>query len=595
MTPRAESREPRASHAWADSVLSSLSPRDRAAQLVWPQVFGDYVANQSAGWDRVTQLIRTQRVGGFVMSIGSPLETASKINAMQRLSDVPLIFGADYESGAGFRTRGGHFLPNGIYLGGATLFPQQMALGATRDTSLAYEQGRITAIEGRAVGVHMAFAPVLDVNNNPNNPVIGPRSFGEDPELVASFGGALIRGLQQNGMLATGKHFPGHGDTDRNSHLAITEVNASRARLDSVELLPFRRAIAASVAGIMTFHGVVPALDTSPLPATLSRRVMTGLLRRELGFDGLLITDALDMTGVLARVRPGTQPVSMMTGSYGTFDSPGLAEVVKLAIEAGNDVLLMPADVATTIDAVVAGVREGRFTQARVDSSVRRILLHKHALRLHAQRYVDIDSARTVVGSAANLAIADRIAERAVTLARDAERIVPIAIAAPRRPRILSVTVAPRLDIGAGSTFDAELRRNVDVRSEWIDAADPAAGLNRITALADSVDYVIIGSYVGQGTRVADVNAPSPLIDLVRSATQRNPRTVVVAFGNPYFLQQIPFVPTYLIAWSGFTPAQRAAARALVGVADITGRLPVSIPPALRLGAGEQRRATAPR
>src|SRR5687768_5567122 len=207
------------------------------------------------------------------------------------------MFGADYEAGAGFRTRGGHFLPNGIYLGGATLFPQQMALGATRDTNLAYEQGRITALEGRALGVHMAFGPVLDVNNNPNNPVIGPRSFGEDPALVALLGSELIRGLQQNGMLATGKHFPGHGDTDQNSHLSITEVNASRARLDSVELLPFRRAVAAGLSSIMTFHGVVPALDTNPVPATLSPIVMRGLLRGALGFDGLLITDALDMNG----------------------------------------------------------------------------------------------------------------------------------------------------------------------------------------------------------------------------------------------------------------------------------------------------------
>lgn len=595
MTPRAESREPNTAEAWADSVLGSLSPRERAAQLVWPQLFGDYVAIQSPGWERLTRLIATERVGGFVMSIGSPLETAAKINAMQRLSDVPLLFGADYESGAGFRTRGGHFLPNGIYLGGATLFPQQMALGATRDTALAYEQGRITAREGRAVGVHLAFAPVLDVNNNPNNPVIGPRSFGEDPGLVASFGAALIRGLQENGMLATGKHFPGHGDTDRNSHLAITEVNASRARLDSVELLPFRRAVASNVAAIMTFHGVVPALDTSPLPATLSPKVMRGLLRGELGFDGLLITDALDMTGVLARVRPGSQPASMVTGAYGTFDSPGLAEVVKLAIEAGNDVLLMPADVPTAIDAVVAGVREGRFTQARVDSSVRRLLLHKHGLRLHLRRFVDLDSAKSTVGSAVNLATADRIAERSITLAQDTERIVPISVAAGKRPRVLSVTVAPRPDLGAGSTFDAELRRYVDLRSEWLDAADPAAGLARVTTIADSVDYVIIGSYVGQGTRVADVNAPTPLIDLVRAVTQRNPRTVVVAFGNPYFLQQIPFVPAYVIAWSGFSPSQRAAARALVGAADISGRLPVSIPPALRLGAGEQRRASAPR
>jgi len=585
---------PRAAQTWADSVLSSLSPRDRAAQLVWPQVFGDYTPEQSASWDRVKQLIAIEHVGGFVMSIGSPIETATKINAMQRLSPVPLVIGADYEAGAGFRTRGGYFLPNNIYLGGATLFPAQMALGATRDTTLAYEQGRITALEGRAVGVHMAFAPVLDVNNNPNNPVIGPRSFGEDPELVASLGAAIIRGLQQNGMAATGKHFPGHGDTEQNSHLATTMVNASRARLDSVELLPFRRAVATGVSAIMTFHGVVPSLDTSPLPATLSPVVMRSLLRQEMSFAGLLITDALDMNGVLARVRP-TAEANVVAGSYGAINSPGLAEVVKLAIDAGNDILLMPLDVPTAIDAVVAGVREGRFSQARVDSSVRRLLLHKYALGLHERRFVSVDSARRVVGIAPNLEIADRIAERAITLAKDSLRLVPLAGVTSPRPRVISVTIAARADLGAGGTFDAELRRAADVRSEWVDAADPAAALGRIGAIADSADYVVISSYLAQGTRVSDANAPTPLVDLVRAATQRNVRTIVVAFGNPYLYQQVPFVPTYMIAWGGFPPSQRAAARALLGAIEISGRLPISIPPSLRLGDGERREIRAPR
>ncbi|MEX2179702.1 MAG: glycoside hydrolase family 3 N-terminal domain-containing protein [Gemmatimonadaceae bacterium] len=580
--------------AWADSVLATLTSRERAAQLVWPQLFGDYTPAQSRGWERVAGLITTERVGGFVMSIGSPIETAAKVNAMQRLATVPLVFGADYEAGAGFRTRGGHFLPNGIYLGGATLFPQQMALGATRDAALAFEQGRITAIEGRALGVHMAFAPVLDVNNNPGNPVIGPRSFGEEPALVSSLGSALIRGLQEHGMPATAKHFPGHGDTDQNSHLQITEVNASRSRLDSVELAPFRRAIADGVDAIMTFHGVVPALDTSPLPATLSPTVMTGLLRRELGFRGLLITDALDMNGVLARVRPADTTASL-TGTYGAINSPGLAEVVKLAVVAGNDVLLMPLDVTTAIDAVVAGVQEGRFTQARVDSSVRRILEVKHSLGLAANPMVSLDAARAIVGIPAHLAVADRIAERSITLARDSLRLVPLAADSGSRPRVLSVTISSRQDLGAGATFDAELRAGADVRSLWIDAADPIAGIAAISALADSAEHVIIGSYLSQGTRVSDVNAPSPIVDLVHASVAVNPRTIVVAFGNPYFYQQVPFVPAYLVAWGGFPPSQRAAARALLGLTDITGRLPVSIPPSLRLGDGEQRQARTSR
>ena len=579
--------------AWVDSVLSSLSPRDRAAQLVWPQVFADYTPEGSAGWDRLRQLIGTERVGGFVISIGSPMETALKLNAMQRMSAVPLLIGADYEAGAGFRQRGGYFLPNGISLGGATLFPQQMALGATGDSTLAYEQGRVTAVEGRALGVHMAFAPVLDVNNNANNPIIGPRSFGEDPGLVATLGASLIRGLQDSHMLATGKHFPGHGDTEQNSHLSITEVNASRARLDTVEFVPFKRAIGAGVAAIMTFHGVVPSLDTNPVPATLSPIVMRELLRGDFAFRGLLVTDALDMNGVLARVRP-TGQAPTVAGSYGAVETPGLAEVVKQAVMAGNDVLLMPLDVTTAIDAVVAGVREGRFSQARVDSSVRRILMHKYELGLHRNRTVDVEAARTSVGAPAHLAVADRIAERAITLAKDSLGLVPLPAAASGRRRLLSVTIAPRPDLGAGATFDAELRRAVDVRSEWVDAANPAAWIARVAAIADSVDYVVIGSYVGQGTRVADVNAPTPLVDLVRAVSERKP-TIVVAFGNPYFLRQVPFVPAYVLAWGGFPVTQRAAARALVGVTDIVGRLPISIPPALRLGEGLQRRANSPR
>jgi beta-N-acetylhexosaminidase len=580
--------------AWVDSVLASLSPRDRAAQLVWPQIFADYTPDGSVSWERARQLIGTEHVGGFVISIGSPMETALKLNAMQRMSAVPLLIGADYEAGAGFRQRGGYFLPNGIYLGGATLFPQQMALGAGRDSSLAYEQGRVTAVEGRALGVHLAFAPVLDVNNNPNNPIIGPRSFGEDPTLVATLGASLIRGLQDNHMLATGKHFPGHGDTEQNSHLSTTEVTASRTRLDSVEFVPFRRAISAGAAAIMTFHGVVPALDTNPVPATLSPIVMRRLLRTEFGFKGLLITDALDMNGVLARVRP-TGQAPTVAGSYGAVETPGLAEVVKLAVEAGNDVLLMPLDVPTAIDAVVAGIREGRFTQVRVDSSVRRILLHKYELGLHVTRNVDVDVARSKVGTPAHLAVADRIAERGITLARDSLDLVPLPTPRSGRARVLSVTIAPRLDLGAGSTFDAELRRTLDVRSEWVDAASPEASIARLAMLVDSVDYVVIGSYLGQGTRVADANAATPLVDLVRSVTDRNRRTIVVAFGNPYFLRQVPFVPAYVIAWGGFPVTQRAAARALVGATDIVGRLPISIPPALRLGDGVQRSARATR
>jgi beta-N-acetylhexosaminidase len=579
---------------WVDSLMAAMSARDKAAQLVWPQVFGDYTPTSSSAWARVEQLIGQDHVGGFIMSIGSPIETAEKINAMQRLSSLPLVLGADYETGVAFRQRGGYFLPNNIYLGGGTMFPPQMALGATRDTSLAYQQGRVTAIEGRALGVHIAFAPVLDVNNNPGNPVIGMRSFGEDPHLVADMGAALIHGLQEHGMVATGKHFPGHGDTDENSHLTITTVHASRARIDTVELVPFRRAVAAGLQGMMTFHGVIPSLDTTPIPATLNPAIMTGLLRKQLGFNGLLITDAMDMNGVLSRVTlgPAQKTGQVVQGNYGTINnSVGIAEACRLAIAAGADILLMPSDVPAAIDAVVSGVREGRFTQARVDSSVRRVLEMKQRLGLDRHRFVSLDSVRAVVGDTANLAVAAGAAQRAITLAKDSLNLVPLVrpgIARP--PTVLSITIATRTDLPAGATFNAELRRAAaNVRTELVNPEDPSPNFERLLSLADSSDVAIVSSYLTTGTNVSNPNAPEPIAEFMRSLAKRHPRTIIVAFGNPYLLQQVPAASTYLVGWGGFPVSQAAAGRALIGVAPITGRLPISVPPVLRFGAGEDR------
>ena len=583
---------PDAGH-WADSVLATLSPRDRAAQLVWPQLFGDYTPTSSPGWIRVQQLITGEHVGGFIMSIGSPTETAEKLNAMQRLSALPLVVGADYETGVAFRQRGGYFLPNNIYLGGGTMFPYQMGLGATRDTALAYQEGRITAVEARALGVHIAFAPVLDVNNNPANPVIGMRSFGEDPRLVADMGQALIHGLQNNGVLATGKHFPGHGDTDENSHLTITTVHASRARIDSVELVPFRRAIAAGIDGMMTFHGLMPALDTASVPATLNPAIMTGLLRKQLGFKGLLITDAMDMNGVLARVTTGSASGQSTSGNYGTIkNAMSIAEACKLAIAAGADILLMPSDVPAAIDAVVSGVHEGRFTQARVDSSVRRVLEIKQRLGLNRRRVVDLDSLRAIVGDTTHLAVAATVAQRAVTLAKDSLSLVPIARASTPAPRVLSITIAGRTDLGAGATFNAELRRAFpDLRAGQIIPDDPSPDFDLLLRAADSSDVAIVSSYITTGTNVSNPNAPEPIAQFLRTLVQRHPRTIVVAFGNPYLLQQIPSASSYLVAWGGFPVSQTAAARALLGTANINGRLPISIPPVLSFGAGLTRAA----
>ena len=412
---------------------------------------------------------------------------------------------------------------------------------------------------------------------------------------MADMGQALIHGLQQHGMIATGKHFPGHGDTDENSHLTITTVHASRARIDSVELVPFRRAIEAGLQGMMTFHGLVPALDSAPVPATLNPAIMTGLLRKQLGFKGLLITDAMDMNGVLSRVTSARAPAGQSaSGNYGTIrNALSIAEACKLAIAAGADILLMPSDVPAAIDAVVDGVRDGRFTQARVDSSVRRVLAIKQQLGLERRRLVDLDSVRSIVGDSANLAVAALAAQRAVTLAKDSLSLVPLA-SAPGR--VLSISIAMRTDLPAGATFDGELRRSVPaLHTERIIAEDQSPDFGRLLAAADSFDVAIVSSYLSTGTTVSNASAPEPIAEFLRDLVKRHPRTILVAFGNPYLLQQVPAASTYLVGWGGFPVSQTAAARALLGLAPITGRLPVSIPPLLQFGAGENRPVAARR
>jgi beta-N-acetylhexosaminidase len=455
--------------------------------------------------------------------------------------------------------------------------------------------GRVTALEGRALGIQMAFAPVLDVNNNPKNPVISARSFGEDPQLVARMGRSFIRGIQDNGMLATAKHFPGHGDTEQNSHLELARVDASRARLDTVELLPFREAIKAGVAGVMTFHGYVPALDTTPTAATLSPKVMIDLLRKQMGFHGILITDALDMNGVLGKATMG--------------------EVTQQAVVAGNDVLLMPTDVPAAIDAVVAGVHSGRFTEARVDSSVRRLLVAKHRMGLDRNRYVDVEKVRSIVADSADLAPARIAAERAITLVRDSLGIVPLG-RLPRTSRVVSLTIAPRAELSAGATFNSELQRlfpqlRTQVMTPEIvfDATAGAASggtgayvaspvprllpaiVDNALHAAEGADVVIVSSYFGASSSTATMAATGGLPELIDGLQKAGRKVVLVSFANPYLAWGLPATSTFLEAWSASPLSQRAAARALLGLAPITGQLPITIPSVAPYGAGLRRDA----
>jgi beta-N-acetylhexosaminidase len=336
-----------------------------------------------------------------------------------------------------------------------------------------------------------------------------------------------------------------------------------------VELVPFRAAVNGGVGAIMSFHGSMPALDSSGVPGTLSSKVLTDLLRGEMGFKGIIISDAMDMRGVL--------------------DQFGAAEAAKRAIAAGIDVLIQPLNVSETIDAVVDGVREHRYTEARLDSSVRRVLEEKHHLGLAQRKLVDLNALRFLVGDSSNLQIARRVAEKSITLLKDSLRSVPVVAGTAK---VLSITLARRSDLGAGNAFNAELRTGLpNLRTEFMSTEDAALNFPRLIAAADSADVTIVGSYVGQNWDAVTASAPQAFANFVQTLMQRGRKPIVVAFGNPYLLQQLPWVGTYLVAWGGSPVSQTAAARALLGTTAISGHLPITIPPYASRGTGLEREA----
>lgn len=558
--------------AWIDWTLASLSLREKVAQTVIPWVSGDYVAVDSPEFDRLRYWVEQEKLGGLILSVGLPHSYAAKLNELQQLARVPLLIASDMENGPGMRLSGIYSFPHLLPQGGGTAFPPLMALGATGSDSLAFALGQVLAREARAVGVHITFGPVLDVNSNPRNPIINTRSFGEDPELVARLGRAYIRGAREGGLQTTAKHFPGHGDTETDSHLDLPTIRADRARLGAVELHPFRAAVQEGIDGVMTAHiAVVGVEGDSARPATLSPYFMTRVLRDEMGFQGVLFTDALDMGGVIKRF--------------------GDADAAVLAVEAGADVLLMPRDVRVAIDAVVAAVQGGRIPESRIDSSVRRILEAKARSGLIQSRLVSLDSVNNIVGIRAHTAVARQIAERSITLVRDARNFVPLR---PDVRRILVVNYAEANNPIAGRTFLEALRGpGRTVHGVRVDARTTEQEFAALRAHADSADAVIVSAFVAPVEGAGTVGTRGGLPAFVQQMATAGKPVIAVSFGNPYLLSTFPSVPTYLLAWGGVDVSQEAAAGALLGQNPIAGRLPISLPPYHARGEGIQRPAAS--
>ncbi len=541
---------------WAERTLESLTLDEKVSQLMMPILIGDFAPEGSRASQRARAMVEQHHVGGIIISVGSPTEVAAKLNWLQSLSGLPLLIGSDLEAGAGFRFDGVVHAPTNIWLGGATRFPALMALGASGEPGLAYETGRITALEARAIGVHVPFAPVLDVNNNPENPVINVRSFGEDAEQVATLGVAFVRGLQDHGAIATAKHFPGHGDTEVDSHLALPVIRVSRERMDSVELLPFRRAVDAGLGAIMTAHITVPEITGASTPATLAPAVLTHLLRDQMGFGGLVFTDAMDMAAVDRMF--------------------GRGEAAVRAIEAGADVILMPPDLAEARQGIVAAVLSGRLTEDRIDRSVLSVLRAKEKLGLHRKRTVDIDRVRRVVGVPSHLGVAREVANRSITVLKDERDLLPL-LGTPGAS-VYSVTYRRPNDLRAGRSFNAGLRETYRrLRAVNVDPETTDAEYDDILARARTMNLTIVSLHVGVRTASGSVALPEPALRFVKRLARLGRPSIVVAFGNPYLLSEFPEVGTYLTAWSGVPVAERAAADAILGRIDVTGTAPTRI------------------
>ena len=580
----------RAAERWVEQTLKKLTPDEKIGQLIVPSFESNFMSTDSDAFDLLTRLVREYHVGGFhvfgasqpapsvllnsaygTVILGQPFSAASIINRLQAISSVPLLNTADFETGVGFR----------IY--GATSFPRQMAMGAIAGADglrLVREEARITALESRALGIQVNFAPVADVNVNARNPVINIRSYGENPDRVAELVGAYVAGARDGHMIATVKHFPGHGDTDVDSHLGLPIVTFDRARLDSVELLPFRRGIDRGVEGVMAAHIVLPSLDPAPsTPATFSRPILHDLLRTQMGFGGLVYTDSMSMDAVAKMVPPDEGAVR--------------------ALLAGADQVLHSPDPIAAFNGIKAARASGRLSATQIDASVERVLRAKASVGLHLQREIDLNAVPSAIGGRAHEAVAEEAFARAITLVTDTGSQVPLRV--PRDAPILYLSV---LDYPSGwqiaapsRTFIPELKKRwADVTSIEVSDRTPLSELDLVRAVAPRYGAVVASVFVRSTSGSGRLDLGAELVRLLRDLARATDRSgqpfVTTFFGNPYTASFVPELPATLITYDFYDQAERAAVRAIAGEATIAGRLPITLSPQFKAGHGLDRSAT---
>jgi beta-N-acetylhexosaminidase len=580
----------RGGQKWAENTLKKLSLEEKIGQLFMPRLKAEFLSAASPYYTELHDQIVKYHVGGFIMTVPydppflfrtGPYEAAMLLNRLQSDSKLPLIMAADFERGVTMRVTGG------------TDFPAAMAFGAAGKTEYAESFGHISAIESRALGIQWNFFPDTDVNSNPANPIINTRSFSEDPAQVGEMAAAYIRGSHAGGMLTSAKHFPGHGDTATDSHLGVAQVSGDLARLKSVELPPFQKAIDAGVDSVMVAHVSVPALDGDPnRVATTSPSIIKDLLRKQIGFKGLVVTDGLDMNA--------------LTRLYAA--DPGRASVD--AFKAGNDLLLIPADLGLAFDAMMKAVRSGEITQEQIDASVLKILQAKASVGLNQAKLVDVEQLPRVLGTPENIAAGQKIADDAITLVRDNGKLLPLkhggTVEAGPAYRVtetgnhlLVVIFSEDARTESGRNLERQIRSRVpDVRVLYVDPRLANAMSDQVTNAVSQAQAVVAAVYMvpsagkATGTGVARDTTGALLANILQLAGEK---TAMVAIGSPYIAKDFPAVQTYLCTFSSANVSETAAVKALFGEIAIHGHLPVSIPDIAARDAGIERPAQGDR
>ncbi len=572
---------------WAEKTLRKLSVEEKIGQLFMVWCRASFLNVESPEYLQLRDAMEKYHVGSFAMTVhvdgpfllrSEPYEAAELLNRLQHDSKLPLLFAADFERGVSTR------------LQGTTNFPHAMAFGADGKSEDAEEFGRITALEARAVGVHWNFFPDADVNSNPANPIINTRSFGEDPKAVGDLVSAYIKGAHEGGMLTTVKHFPGHGDTATDSHLGVASVNVDRAHLESIELPPFRQAIAAGVDSVMVAHVTVPALDPDPNHvATISTAVVSDLLEKQLGFKGLIVTDALDMAGL----------------THLFANDIGRAAVE--AFKAGNDLLLIPADLGASYVAMLKAVQSGEIPRRRLDQSVLKILKIKASLGLNEGRMVDLNTIANAVGKPENITFGQQVADSAITLVRDNGQVLPLKSKGTAKAglpyttveethnQVVAVLFSDDVRTESGRAFGREFRGRIpDARVIYVDPRVAAGMSDEVLKAVDEAQKVVAAVYViptaGKvGNSVAMADATGTLLQQLLDHAAG--KTAIVAMGNPYLASDFPKIENYMCTFSNATVSEVAAVKALFGEIPIRGHLPVTIPNVAQRGAGIERPA----